>query len=77
MILLIWLDPKGIKVYIKELKFGSKSSFFKPGKCKVNEFSCENENCIPISSISDGVDDCGDGSDEKYQGRYCIKHVLV
>jgi len=25
---------------------------------------CDNGRCVPLSSICDGVNDCGDGSDE-------------
>uniref|UniRef100_A0AAY4D7P8 Uncharacterized protein n=1 Tax=Denticeps clupeoides TaxID=299321 RepID=A0AAY4D7P8_9TELE len=33
-------------------------------KCKKDEFLCSNRRCVSPSSRCDGVDDCGDGSDE-------------
>ncbi|KAG5883038.1 hypothetical protein JTB14_028377 [Gonioctena quinquepunctata] len=34
------------------------------GNCMVEEFSCENKKCIPVQWTCDGLDDCGDNSDE-------------
>lgn len=42
------------------------------GSCREKEFLCENGRCVPadaLSALCDGVDDCGDGSDERYCGR--------
>ncbi|KAJ8925441.1 hypothetical protein NQ315_009274 [Exocentrus adspersus] len=33
--------------------------------CNVDEFSCDNKKCIPVQWICDGVNDCGDNTDEK------------
>lgn len=41
------------------------------GSCRDNEFYCENGHCLPTNAhgvLCDGVDDCGDGSDENYCG---------
>lgn len=32
--------------------------------CKKDEFACHSRRCISVKSLCDGVDDCGDGSDE-------------
>ncbi|XP_014875306.1 SCO-spondin [Poecilia latipinna] len=39
--------------------------------CREREFRCDNGRCVPAGSLGvvcDGVNDCGDGSDEKYCG---------
>ena len=36
--------------------------------CLLNQFSCLNGNCVPISYVGNGVDDCGDRSDETLMG---------
>ena len=33
-------------------------------KCKEGQFQCANEKCALTTSLCDGVDDCGDNSDE-------------
>ena len=33
--------------------------------CRSTEFSCDNKRCIRIGSTCNGVDDCGDYSDER------------
>ena len=33
--------------------------------CREGEFQCFNGNCIPQSAMCDGIDDCGDNSDER------------
>lgn len=38
---------------------------FKSEPCKKDEFTCNNRNCIPMELQCDGLDDCGDGSDEQ------------
>lgn len=32
--------------------------------CKYDEFTCHSRRCVSLRSLCDGVDDCGDGSDE-------------
>ena len=34
------------------------------GPCDVTEFMCNNGKCVPSLNLCNGVDDCGDGSDE-------------
>ncbi|XP_018579962.1 putative vitellogenin receptor [Anoplophora glabripennis] len=33
--------------------------------CNIDEFNCKNKKCIPVQWICDGIDDCGDNTDEK------------
>lgn len=35
------------------------------GKCRDNEFECDNGRCIPKAWRCDGGDDCDDNSDER------------
>ena len=37
--------------------------------CKNNNFLCNNGKCISWIYRNDGVNDCGDNSDEEYRGR--------
>ena len=32
--------------------------------CEKNQFTCSNKRCVKSSSTCDGVNDCGDNSDE-------------
>ena len=32
--------------------------------CRLNQFKCDNKNCVPRSFLCNGRDDCGDNSDE-------------
>ena len=49
-------------VYRITFAFDLKSFIFK--ECPENTFQCSNSRCVPTSNICDGVDDCGDNSDE-------------
>ncbi|KAJ8934130.1 hypothetical protein NQ314_013589 [Rhamnusium bicolor] len=33
--------------------------------CNVDQFNCDNKKCIPVEFLCDGMDDCGDNTDEK------------
>lgn len=33
-------------------------------KCPINQFKCQNNNCIPNVWVCDGDNDCGDNTDE-------------
>ena len=35
-----------------------------PNTCLENEFTCSNKNCVPRTAECNGVNDCGDFSDE-------------
>jgi len=36
----------------------------RPRQCKVNQFSCDNGQCIADIDVCDGISNCADGSDE-------------
>lgn len=45
------------------------------GGCREKEFQCDNGRCVPagpLGVVCDGVNNCGDGSDEKYCGEPSI-----
>ena len=50
----------------KDCKDGTdESSFSCPQRiCRPSFFQCANKNCTPSVTICDGIDDCGDKSDE-------------
>lgn len=39
--------------------------------CGIHAFRCKNRRCVPKSLVCDGVDNCGDGSDEAF----CSKNL--
>ena len=43
------------------------------GVCPMDEFYCGNKTCIPIGWACDGINDCGDNSDET---KYCSSGKL-
>ena len=43
-------------------------NFILDGVCPMDEFYCGNKTCIPIGWACDGMNDCGDNSDET---KYC------
>ena len=58
-----WLTCK----YIRNITFINiyvKSHFDLAGMCDGNQFTCSNKKCVKASTTCDGIDDCGDNSDE-------------
>ena len=41
--------------------------------CNMTQFLCDNGTCISGSLYCDGVDNCGDGSDDRRSGKMIIK----
>ena len=42
--------------------------------CRVSEFRCKTEKCIPINKFCNGIDDCSDKSDEP---PYCSRKYFT
>ena len=38
--------------------------------CEPNRFKCVNNKCVRQSNVCDGIDQCGDGSDETNCGKF-------
>lgn len=45
--------------------FPSTNYFIPAGSCLANQFTCANGNCTSKSERCNGVDDCGDNTDEQ------------
>ncbi|KII71471.1 Low-density lipoprotein receptor-related protein [Thelohanellus kitauei] len=44
--------------------------------CRPNEYYCENRQCIPQKCLCNGIDDCGDGSDEARCPSTCERNEI-
>ena len=45
--------------------------------CNMTQFLCDNGTCISGSLYCDGVDNCGDGSDERRCGKMIVKNATT
>lgn len=45
-----------------------------PYTCRISQFVCRNNNCISPDKYCDGVDNCGDSSDEP---RFCTGNFQI
>lgn len=73
VIILVWMFSisSGISEEISELQGTFRQKLFKKnGPCEREQFRCLNNKCVSSRLYCNGINDCGDNSDEDYCGRY-------
>ena len=46
-------------------------------KCASYQWKCTNRKCIPKDYVCDGIDDCGDGSEERNCGKLVFMTMVL
>ena len=49
----------------------------RPVKCVWGQFKCSNHQCVDFELVCNGVDDCGDLSDELGCGRFTLLRLII